>query len=224
MASLVIACLSQKGGVGKSTISQLVARTYANAGWQVKIADFNVKQKTSVDWVTIRMNSGWKPHIAGEPFDKISTALKADCDLLVIDGRPDTDTTVREIAPAATAIIIPTGVSAADLKPQLMFGNELLARGIPRERLLFVINRSNDSQIALKEAQSYIQISGFRFANTDLPDKVGYQNAMNIGRAVSETFHSSLTERAEALASEIVAFITEITSNERQTSSSATTA
>lgn len=210
MASLVIACLSQKGGVGKSTISQLIARTYASAGWRVKIADFNTKQKTSVDWVALRLNAGWKPEIAGEPFDKISLALKADCDLLVIDGRPDTDSTVREIAPAANVIIIPTGVSAADLKPQIMFGTELLARGYPRSKIMFVINRSNDSELALKDAQSYVGSAGFAFAKTDLPDRVGYQNAMNIGRAISESFYTSLSERAEALATEIVNFVNQI--------------
>lgn len=207
-ATLIIACLSQKGGVGKSTLSQLIARTYAHAGWSVKIADFNTKQKTSVDWVAMRMQAGWQPEIAGEPFDKISTALRTDCDLLVIDGRPDTDTTVREIAPAAHAIIIPTGVSAADLKPQLGFANELLSRGVPRNKMIFVINRSNDSELALKDAQSYIAAAGYTFAKTDLPDRVGYQNAMNIGRSVSESAHITLSARAETLAAEIVEFVT----------------
>jgi cellulose biosynthesis protein BcsQ len=37
MAAL-IGVISQKGGVGKSTIARLVAREYAAAGWQVRIS------------------------------------------------------------------------------------------------------------------------------------------------------------------------------------------
>ena len=49
MAALV-GLVSQKGGVGKSTLARLVAREYAAAGWQVKIADLDISQGTSTDW------------------------------------------------------------------------------------------------------------------------------------------------------------------------------
>jgi chromosome partitioning protein len=51
---VLIGSLAQKGGVGKSTLARLIARTYANGDWRVKIADFNTKQRTSVDWVAER--------------------------------------------------------------------------------------------------------------------------------------------------------------------------
>ncbi|WP_193371722.1 hypothetical protein [Polymorphum gilvum] len=37
--TLFIGTISQKGGVGKSTLARLIAREYALAGWNVKIAD-----------------------------------------------------------------------------------------------------------------------------------------------------------------------------------------
>jgi len=40
--ALVIAVVSQKGGVGKSTCARLIAREYAQAGWNVKIADLDL--------------------------------------------------------------------------------------------------------------------------------------------------------------------------------------
>jgi chromosome partitioning protein len=40
--AVIIAMVSQKGGIGKSTLSRLIAREYANAGWSVKIADLDV--------------------------------------------------------------------------------------------------------------------------------------------------------------------------------------
>ena len=53
--ALVIGVVSQKGGVGKSTCARLIAREYAHAGWDVKIADLDVSQGTSFDWHVRRL-------------------------------------------------------------------------------------------------------------------------------------------------------------------------
>jgi len=203
-ASLIIACLSQKGGVGKSTLARLVARTYAVAGWTAKICDFNTKQKTSVDWAAIRMEGKIQPEIPAEAFSSVKNALKQDFDLLVFDGRPDSDTTSLECAKEANLIIVPTGPSLDDLKPQVLFGHELTSRGIPRDRILFVINKGADSEVATNDARQYITMGGFAVAKTDLGMKTGYQMAQNTGHAISETLFPSLNTRADALASELV--------------------
>lgn len=39
---VVVSFVSQKGGIGKSTLARLVAREYANADWAVKIADLDI--------------------------------------------------------------------------------------------------------------------------------------------------------------------------------------
>ena len=209
--SLSIACLSQKGGVGKSTLARLVARTYAQAGWSVKIADFNTKQKTSVDWVAIRLEANIEPAIAAEAFTHVKTALKQDYDLMVFDGRPDSDTTSLEIAKDANLVLIPTGVSLDDLKPQVTFAHELRARGISGSKLMFVLNQTSDSLIATVEARKYIMGSGYTVASAEITMKVGYQLAQNSGRAISETTFPSLNERADQLAQEIVQRVTKLT-------------
>lgn len=207
--NLTIACLSQKGGVGKSTVSRLIARTYASAGWRVKIADFNVKQKTSVDWVALRMSNELKPEIAAEAFTSVKTAVNQDYDLMVLDGRPDSDTSTLDCAKAADLIVIPTGLSLDDLKPQVLFAHELVARAISKRRILFVFNKTSDSSIAVQDARDYITGAGYIVAETDLQHRVGYQIAQNSGRAASETTFPSLNDRADALAQEIVTKATE---------------
>ncbi|SER26663.1 chromosome partitioning protein [Faunimonas pinastri] len=209
--SLSIACLSQKGGVGKSTLSRLIARTYAAAEWRVKIADFNPKQKTSVDWVALRLEQGVTPEIAAEAFNSVKTALKQDYDLMVFDGRPDSEPTTLEIAKEADLIVLPSGVSLDDMKPQVLFAHELRARGIDAKKIMFVINKTADSQVAIADAHRYLSDAGYKVAKNDLPMKTGYQIAQNSGRAVSETGFPTLNERAEALAGEIVARATELT-------------
>ena len=76
MAAL-IGLVSQKGGVGKSTLARLVAREYAAAGWQVKIADLDISQGTSTDWKQRRERAGVKPDIAVEPFGTVAHGAPA---------------------------------------------------------------------------------------------------------------------------------------------------
>ena len=42
--TLFLGIVSQKGGVGKSTLARLVAKEYATAGWRVKIADLDIAE------------------------------------------------------------------------------------------------------------------------------------------------------------------------------------
>ena len=210
MSELVISCLSQKGGVGKSTLARLVARTYASAGWSVKICDFNTKQLTSVDWVGARMAQGIEPAIAAEPYNSVKSFKRETADLLVIDGKPDSDNSSLEIARASDLIIVPTGLAIDDLKPQMMFARELTSKGVPANRLLIVLNKVTESQIAVTEARAYLRTAGFQIAEADLAAKTGYQMAQNAGRAIAETNFTSLNERADELAAEIVAKVNEL--------------
>jgi chromosome partitioning protein len=207
---LAIACLSQKGGVGKSTLARLVARTYAQGTWQVKIADFNVKQKTSVDWAALRMAQGVRPEIPAEPFTDVSKATKGDYDLVVFDGRPESDPQTLRLAQDATVVVIPTGVSADDLAPQVRFAHELRSRGIDNRKILFVLNKTPDSDAAVREARTYIEQAGYAVTLNHLPMKTAYINAHNVGRCVAETEYPTLNDRSTALAKEIIAKVEEL--------------
>jgi len=200
-----IACLSQKGGVGKSTIARLIAVSFASAKWKVKIADFNLKQKTSSNWAATRMKAGVKPEIAAEAFASVRSALAQEdlYDLMVFDGRPDSDTGSLEIAKAADLVICPLGVSLDDLEPQIAFATELRAKGVQRGKIRFVINNPYDSAISVDEAKELIASAGFQTFGEILPGRISYQQAQNFGMGVTETNFPSLNARAAALAAEI---------------------
>lgn len=201
---LVIACLSQKGGVGKSTLARLIAKTYAAGDWKVKIADFNVKQKTSVDWAAIRMSQAVQPEIQAEAFTDVSKAIASDVDLLVFDGKPDSDTQTIRLAQESTLTVIPTGMSTDDLVPQVRFAQELKLRGLDARKIFFVLNKTTDSIAGIMEARNFVKTAGFGVANSFLPMKTGYINAHNSGRTLSETEFPTLNERAERLAQEVI--------------------
>src|SRR5688572_3037898 len=116
--ALMIGVVSQKGGVGKSTISRLIAREYAQSGWNVKIADLDISQGTSTDWKQRREQNALTPEVAVEPFRTVDQALRVapHYDLVVFDGPPHSMVGTKEIAKASDIIILPTGLSLDDLK------------------------------------------------------------------------------------------------------------
>ena len=83
----VVALVSQKGGVGKSTLSRALAREAAAGGLRVKVADLDTQQGTSVDWHRVRLSVGLEPVVSVEAFATAAQALAAadGFDLLVID-------------------------------------------------------------------------------------------------------------------------------------------
>lgn len=205
-----ISCLSQKGGVGKSTLARLIATAYATGQWRVKIADFNIKQLTSAEWAGLRLAAEIQPEVQAEAFSNVKKALSYSThwDLMVFDGRPDSDATSLEIAKESDLIILPAGVSRDDLSPQVKFAHELLTRGIDRKRILFVINKTLDSTASVSDARGYVEAAGYAVAQHDLPSKTGYQQAQNQGRSVAESAFATLNERANAIAAEIAQKLT----------------
>jgi len=207
---LTIACLSQKGGVGKSTIARLIAKTYASGKWRVKICDFNVKQKTSVDWAAIRMGQNVKPEVSAEAFTDPNKAISQTAyDMLVFDGRPESDPQTHKLASESLLVVIPTGVSSDDLIPQIRFAQELKMRGIDQRKVMFVLNKVTESSAAITDAKTYIQTAGFSVAQTTIPMKTAFVNAHNSGRTLSETDFPTLNDRADELAQEIIERVTE---------------
>lgn len=210
MADLVIACLSQKGGVGKSTLARLIARTYAVAGWSVKICDFNTTQLTSAKWAGLRRAAGIEPEIPAEPYNTPSRLRRESANLVVADGRPDSDQSSLDIARISDLVIVPTGLSLDDLEPQLAFAHELVEKGVPKERIFFVLNKTTDSPTAVQEARHYLR--AYRVAEQDLGARTSYQRAQNHGRALSEVGLKvgALEEKADLLAAEIVHRVAEL--------------
>lgn len=207
--TLLIGVISQKGGVGKSTISRLIAREYADSGWDVKIADLDISQGTSIDWKKRREESQLKPEIAVEPFRTVSQALKHSHvhDLVVLDGAPHSMKGTLEIAQASDLVILPTGLSLDDLKPSILLAHELTGSSIPEEKIVFALCRVGDGEKEIDESRQYIKKSGYTVLAGSLPEKTAYRRASDVGKAVSEVSYLSLRIRAEEVAQAIIDII-----------------
>jgi chromosome partitioning protein len=206
LMATIIAVVSQKGGVGKSTIARLVAREYANAQWSVKIADLDTNQGTSYDWHTRRLQQDLKPEIAVERFRTVEQAARVrdHYDLLVLDGKPHSSAETLKMVEVATLAVLPVGLSIEDLKPQVLLAHELVGKGIPKERIVFALSRVGDSDVLLDSARSYVEEAGYRTLPGSIPEKIAYLKAAEEGRALTETRYPSLNERAAQVVQGIV--------------------
>lgn len=202
-----IGVVSQKGGVGKSTLAREIARQFASNGWRVKIADLDTKQTTSCDWNAVRREHGIEPDISVEAYrDPSQVKGLSDFDLLVFDGKPHSDVETRRIAELVDMVVIPTGGTRDDLTPQIRLAYELedIAK-VPKDRIIFVLNNVMAVEShEVETARTAIKAAGYDVVSQPIPRRVAYQNAQNVGRSLSEVTHPGLAEAASKAVQEIV--------------------
>jgi chromosome partitioning protein len=198
--STIIAFVSQKGGVGKSTLARALAREAAAGGLKTKIADLDTQQGTSVDWHRTRLGAGIEPVVAVEAFATAEQALRgaADYDLLIIDGPARTSKGTLAIAKVAHLVVQPTGASRDDLLPAVREFHALVNKGIPTGKLAFALNRIG-TPAEEREARAYIAEAGYAALDGCLLERPAYRKAQNTGHAVTETSYSGLNAKADAL-------------------------
>ncbi len=209
--ALIVGVISQKGGVGKSTLARLIAREYAANEWAVKIADMDLNQGTSTRWNQRRLQSGVTPEISVEQFRSVQTAIKVgeQFDLVVFDGAPHASKQTLEISLASTLVVLPTGIALDDLEPTVRLAKELKEH-IPAKKITIALCRVGDSEAELTEATQYLQATGFFCLSGFLPERTGYRRASDLGRAATETTYPTLNRKADELIQAIVNRIEEL--------------
>ncbi len=211
--AIKVAVVSQKGGVGKSTIARLIGREFAHNGWLVKIADMDVQQGTSYHWYKRRAANQVVPEIRTETFTSVNIALtEADnFDLFIFDGAPHATAATRDMALASDLVILPTGLAVDDLHPQIGLAHELTHQhGLEPDKLAFVLWRVGDSEIEIRHAREYIETAGYSALAGDVPERTAYRRASDAGRTATETQYKTLNHRADITAQSIIDAITKI--------------
>lgn len=205
MAATIIGLISQKGGVGKSTLARAIAREAAAAGLRVKLADLDTQQGTSSNWHRRRLEAGAEPAFSVEAFKTAAQALRValDFDVLVLDGPARASVATLEIGRQASLVIQPTGASVDDLHPAILTFHEMAREGIPKTRLVFALCKiGTDAEEA--EARAYIAQAGFEVLVGFIPERPAYRQAQNIGLTITETRFPQLNRRADELLQNVV--------------------
>jgi chromosome partitioning protein len=208
---LVVGCASQKGGVAKSSLARLLTREFAAQGRRVLLADLDVLQATSLEWARRRAEAGLRPEVPVARCESVKQALKqarrADAECLVLDARGFADAQTLEVAQAAGAVLIPSGLAVDDLLPSVRLAHELTRAGVPLARIGVALCRTGDTPGEIAEAARYIGDAGYHCLPVAWPERAGYRRAQDEGRVATEARHPSLRARAQAFADSALSFI-----------------
>jgi chromosome partitioning protein len=185
--AVVIGLVSQKGGVGKSTLARALAAVVAHGGLKVRIADLDPQQHTVVEWERLRGENRLAPALDVRGFSTVAQALagSADDELLILDAPARAGRRTFDIAKASDLVVQPTSGSVDDLRPAIMLFHELVDAGVPRERLVLSLSRILSPEEA-ETARAYIAKTDYEVLAGAIPERAAYRTAHNRGHALTE--------------------------------------
>jgi chromosome partitioning protein len=185
--AVIVGLVSQKGGVGKSTLARALSAVVAHAGLKVRIADLDPQQHTVVEWERTRGENRLAPTLDVRGFATVAQALAgmAGDELLILDAPARTSRRTLDIARAADLVVQPTSGSIDDLRPAIMLFHELVQADIPNERLVLALSRTLTTTEE-DAARAYIAKAGYEVLAGAIPERAAYREAHNRGEAVTE--------------------------------------
>ena len=203
--SVVVAFVSQKGGVGKSTLARALVTSATRAGLTAKLADLDVQQRTVVTWELSRQRHNVRPAVTVDAFANAAHALEiaTDEDLLILDMPGHVTDGTIEVALHSHLLVQPTSPSGDDLPISLLVFEALERLGIPRGKLAFALCRVLSSREE-KTARARLTQSGYTVLKGSIFEHLRYREAMKMGRSIGETGKKALDARAEVLIGDLL--------------------
>ncbi len=228
--TIVVGCVGQKGGPGKSTMARLLGVAIASADATVQLAELDHTQKTLWDWSLNRdrrraealeaMNEAAAkgkrpkkeitvpPRVPVKVYDRVDLAM-ADSgafDFFVLDAPGRTGPEILQIAQASDILVMPCNPGGDDMRPTVRVFSELVRHGVSRNKILCVLN---DIGNATEEdaARVFLGKNGANVLPVGLPGLVAYRSALTAGLSPAEVTHTASREKALAVAA---ALLTEV--------------
>jgi chromosome partitioning protein len=185
--AVVVGLVSQKGGVGKSTLARALGAVVAHGGRKVRIADLDPQQHTVVEWERMRGENRLVPALDVRGYSTVAQALAGmdDDELLILDAPARAGRKTMDIAKAADLIMQPTSGSLDDLRPAIILFHELVEAGIPRDRLVLALSRILNTNEA-NAARAYIAKTDYEVLAGAIPERAAFREAHNRGQAATE--------------------------------------
>src|SRR5436190_13140997 len=195
--AIVVAFISQKGGVGKSTLARALATSAVRSGLAVKTVDLDPEQATITVWAQTRDRYEVSPSIKVDAFRFLKDALASARgeEFVIIDTPGGISDAVAEIAAHATFLVQPTSPSIDDLYPAVLVFRALERVGLSRDQLAFALCRTLSDEEA-SDARAYLSGLGYAVLASDIPEHLEYRKAMNKGHAITEADNELFSARA----------------------------
>lgn len=197
---VVVAFLSQKGGVGKSTLARSLAVAAERMGLRTLIADLDPQQRTVMRWLKTRTDLKLKPALRIEAFESAHDALQAaqGVDLVILDLPGHVNDEAGLVVRNADLVVQPTSPSVDDLHPAVLVFQALEKVGTQRDRMVFSLCRVLGEKEA-EATRAYLERQGYRVARGCISERLGYRDALNLGRSLIESRQGNLNNAAQLL-------------------------
>jgi chromosome partitioning protein len=207
---VIISFLSQKGGVGKTTLSINMAGLYAAEGARTLLIDAD-PQGSSVSWSAVRTVEPLFPVVgmAKGNLHKDLPDLRRQYDVVIIDGAPRVNEIARSAIIASDVVLIPVQPSPVDIwasQETVQLVNE--AR-IYRESLkaAFVMNRKIANTAIGRDVRHALFDYGYPVLTAHISQRVAFAESLAQGLTVFEAQPTSpATDEMKQLKEEVMAF------------------
>jgi len=214
---MIIASISYKGGVGKSTVAQNLAVCFAHSGYKVCIVDADETQ-ASVSWTGVRFEKGLKPSIQAigmtdpKAFIGNVKGQYENYDIILIDCPPSLSAIAVKAMYLSTILVIPTTPTGGS---DIWVTEKLLEKydNIRAEKetdipAYFLINKFepnlNLHKASLGIFKQLQQDYNVDMLNTKLHKRVAYGEANARGSAVFEYDNGKAKQEIISLANELL--------------------
>jgi chromosome partitioning protein len=180
--------VNQKGGVGKSTLSQNVADCLSRLDQRVLLIDAD-KQGTSSDWASLRSESRFSVvSMARENMALDAMKIAADYDFTLIDGPPHADAISRSCIVASDLVIVPIEPGGAS-----RWSSDLTVRQLKEAQQFkttlkcgFVVSRKISGTVLGRDARAMAADAGIPMFETAVEQRIVYAEALTMGKTIFE--------------------------------------
>lgn len=184
--------INPKGGTGKTTIATNIASYFAQEGFNVTLADYDIHQ-SSMAWLKTRGEE--YPAIHGINATQEGEKVPRNTDILVMDVPAATHSSdLSRLVRKAETLVIPVLPSPIDIRACALFIEELLTVGkVSRKqtKIAVIANRSKEFTIIYHRLEAFLKALKIPFVTT-LRDSQAYIRAADRGVGIFELAPSSV--------------------------------
>lgn len=188
--------LGQKGGGGKTATACSLGTWHAQRKKSVHFADTDLTQHTLSNWLRRRKHKLGMTAAIGSTRTAIANAVPAGTDVLIIDGKPNASDETLLLAQIAHKIIVPSASSIGNLEAGIAIANQLIEKGIDRDKIVFAITPAA-SELKGLEAAATVEHYGHTVGAV-LTYALSFERALDAGKGLHEAIPPTMREAGHA--------------------------